>query len=359
MTVFWIARGGGKTDTYGAIGAALALLLCRSYLLGRLITASAVINATLWQRREDRAERRAERAHARRVPGSAAPQVTLRPLDRVRAEHRLAQEGHRWPSRAKQLTRHKRITARGPAKLPLWRRIIVSVLVVLVCVLAPISVLGVWVRNTVLHTDQYVDTMAPLASDLRCEDAISTRVTNTLVEETNLEDRIAAALPTRAKRLAPVILGGAEQIVHGDPQDRAVDDPALDALVFQSERASDLPNPAIGDDDRHLVVTNYRSFTASDVYLIDRGEERRSRVAAPDPGHPLRGLVVGLDKPIVLFSSEDLRKVQGGTSLLNDLGNYLPFVVLALLVAAILLSGTDAARSSVPRSGSPLRWRCC
>ena len=46
-----------------------------------------------------------------------------------------------------------------------------------------------------------------------------------------------------------------------------------------------------------------------------------------------------LDKPIVLFSSEDLRKVQGGTDLLNDLGNYLPFVVLALFVVAILLSG--------------------
>ena len=75
VTVFWIAREvESKTDTYGAIGAALALLLW-SYLLGRLITASAVINATLWQRREDRAERRAERVrmHAG-SQGQAAPQ---------------------------------------------------------------------------------------------------------------------------------------------------------------------------------------------------------------------------------------------------------------------------------------------
>jgi uncharacterized BrkB/YihY/UPF0761 family membrane protein len=62
VTVYWIAHQvESKTDTYGAIGAALALLLW-SYLLGRLITASAVVNASLWQRRQDRAARRAERA---------------------------------------------------------------------------------------------------------------------------------------------------------------------------------------------------------------------------------------------------------------------------------------------------------
>jgi uncharacterized BrkB/YihY/UPF0761 family membrane protein len=61
VTVFWIAHEvESKTDTYGAIGAALALLLW-SYLLGRLITASAVINASLWERRQDRAARRAAR----------------------------------------------------------------------------------------------------------------------------------------------------------------------------------------------------------------------------------------------------------------------------------------------------------
>jgi uncharacterized BrkB/YihY/UPF0761 family membrane protein len=62
ITVVWIAHElESKTDTYGAIGAALALLLW-SYLLGRLITASAVVNASLWQRREERRERRAARA---------------------------------------------------------------------------------------------------------------------------------------------------------------------------------------------------------------------------------------------------------------------------------------------------------
>ena len=63
VTVYWIAHEiESKTDTYGAIGAALAILLW-AYFLGRLITASAVVNASLWQRRKERAERRAARVH--------------------------------------------------------------------------------------------------------------------------------------------------------------------------------------------------------------------------------------------------------------------------------------------------------
>jgi uncharacterized BrkB/YihY/UPF0761 family membrane protein len=54
VTVYWIAREvGNKSDLYGTIGTALALLLW-SYLLGRLITVAAVVNATLWRRQQQR-----------------------------------------------------------------------------------------------------------------------------------------------------------------------------------------------------------------------------------------------------------------------------------------------------------------
>jgi uncharacterized BrkB/YihY/UPF0761 family membrane protein len=59
ITVYWIANQiEHKTDTYGAIGFALALLLW-AYLLGRLITSAAVVNETLWARDVER-----RRAHA-------------------------------------------------------------------------------------------------------------------------------------------------------------------------------------------------------------------------------------------------------------------------------------------------------
>ena len=54
VTVYWIANQvEHKTDTYGALGFALALLLW-AYLLGRLITSAAVVNETLWTRYQRR-----------------------------------------------------------------------------------------------------------------------------------------------------------------------------------------------------------------------------------------------------------------------------------------------------------------
>jgi uncharacterized BrkB/YihY/UPF0761 family membrane protein len=48
FTVYWIAREvSSKSDTYGALGTSLALLFW-AYLLGRLIVASANLNATRW-----------------------------------------------------------------------------------------------------------------------------------------------------------------------------------------------------------------------------------------------------------------------------------------------------------------------
>jgi uncharacterized BrkB/YihY/UPF0761 family membrane protein len=51
FTVLWISHSlASKTETYGAIGAALALLLW-AFVLGRILTLSAVLNAAIWYRK--------------------------------------------------------------------------------------------------------------------------------------------------------------------------------------------------------------------------------------------------------------------------------------------------------------------
>ena len=55
--------------------------------------------------------------------------------------------------------------------VPRWRRILCGVLVVLGCVLAPLSIHSVWIYNTLLNTDQYVATVGPLAKNPEVQDA--------------------------------------------------------------------------------------------------------------------------------------------------------------------------------------------
>jgi uncharacterized BrkB/YihY/UPF0761 family membrane protein len=66
ITVYWIAHQvESKTETYGAIGFAIALLLW-AYLVGRLITTAAVVNESLWTRHQEHL--------ASRRPGGATRQ---------------------------------------------------------------------------------------------------------------------------------------------------------------------------------------------------------------------------------------------------------------------------------------------
>lgn len=73
-------------------------------------------------------------------------------------------------------------------------------------------------------------------------------------------------------------------------------DPGADPMVFQSDTGTDFPTPEVGDADRYLLLTNFRGWTASDLWLLDRGEAPAQRVDAPDSSHPLQALTKGRDK---------------------------------------------------------------
>ena len=359
ITVYWIAREvESKTDTYGAIGAALALLLW-AYLLGRLITASAVINASLWQRREDRAERRAARARMHRAsPGPEGPPgLHSGGSTRVRAEHccRAGREPMVEPSRGVEPTTEPDAAVRP--KLPRWRRILVGVLVVLVCLLVPISVVGVWVRNTILHTDQFVDTLAPLADDPAVDQAIAARVTNTLIEATDLEAQIADRLPDRAKAAAPFIAGGAETVVR-DATLRIVESDRFDSLWESMLRRAHTQVVAVlqGEGTDNITTKNGQVVVRLGP-VVDRVAKALSNTGISffDDIDATR-----VNRQIVLFQSEDLRKGQGAVDLLDKVANYLPFVALVLpRDRAVALRVIVGARSCGPRSASRWGWRCC
>ncbi|MFK7987891.1 MAG: prolyl oligopeptidase family protein [Sandaracinaceae bacterium] len=76
-------------------------------------------------------------------------------------------------------------------------------------------------------------------------------------------------------------------------------DQGEDTLVFAPAEGTDFPSADVSDDDRWLVVNNYRGWSASDVRLFDRGEDA-SRIA-PDEAHPFVEVVTGQEH---LYSGE-------------------------------------------------------
>jgi len=90
-------------------------------------------------------------------------------------------------------------TAKGT--VPRWRRVLCAVLVVLGCVFVPLSIHAVWIHNTLLNTDQYVSTVGPLAGNADVQNALAARISNTVVNSSDVEARIKGALPPKVASL--------------------------------------------------------------------------------------------------------------------------------------------------------------
>jgi hypothetical protein len=221
--------------------------------------------------------------------------------------------------------------AAPPHKLPLWRRILVGALVVIVCVLAPISIVGVWVRNTILHTDQYVDTMAPLANNPDVQQAVANRVATAVGESKDIESQVRDLLPTRAQRLAPVIMGGVEEAVRAATL-RLVESDQFETLWREmNRRAHTRVIGLLKGKGSGALETKNGEITLSTAPILDRVKSQISLLSNVDTS--------SLDTTVVLFKSKSLKQAQGAVSLLDRVANILPFVLLALLAIAIALSG--------------------
>ena len=235
-------------------------------------------------------------------------------------------------------------TATAPkTKLPRWRRILVGFLVVLGCILAPLSVLSIWTKTTLLDTDRYVSTVAPLSENPDVEQALANRITNAIVQNTDLESTIKDALPSKAAFAAPAIASGVEQYVH-----------AAALKLVQSDQFDKLWRDANARAHPQIVALlegkDTKRFGTKDgeITLTLGPIAEKVQAVLAKAGVDVFTSSSGSAPQIVLFSSSDLKSAQGITDLLQKSAWVLPFLTVLAFAVAIALSGNR--RRTVLRS---------
>ena len=222
----------------------------------------------------------------------------------------------------------------GGPKAPRWRRIVGAVLVVVGCLLVPLSLSAVWVRNTLLDTDNYVSTVGPLASDSSVQHAIANRVTDALFSNVDVEKKVADALPARADFLAAPVATGIETAVNTATL-RLAESDRFETLWKNANRRvhEAVVNVLTGGGSR--VSTKNGTVAINTAQIVDNVKQKLDA----------RGITifdnvkVPPDKEqLVIVQSDDLTKVQGLVDLLQTLAWVLPFVALACFAGAIALS---------------------
>ena len=87
-----------------------------------------------------------------------------------------------------------------------WRSVVATLLIVIGCILAPLSVVAVWTKNLVTDTDRYVTTVAPLASDPAIQSAIADKVTAEIFTHLDVAGITNQAVDALAERGLPPLV---------------------------------------------------------------------------------------------------------------------------------------------------------
>jgi len=216
------------------------------------------------------------------------------------------------------------------------RRVFVAILVVLGCILAPLSVLSVWMKTVLLDTDSYVATVAPLAHDSNVQNAVANRVTNTLVANNNVEQRIVDRLPAKAKFIGPKIEGALSSAVHDVALQIVKSDQFAKLWKEANRRAhTQIVNLLEGKSPRDAIQTKNGEIVL-DVGTI--AEKVNSALQQHGIDAFSTAAQNASSKQVVLVQSVWLKRSQNATNLLQELAIVLPILTLLCFAVAIWLS---------------------
>jgi hypothetical protein len=226
------------------------------------------------------------------------------------------------------------MTAESTPHHPRWKRIVATVLIVISCMLAPLTVAAIWVRNQVLDTDRYVETVTPLASNPAIIEAAAANITQTLFEHVNVEKQAREALPKRAKFLAgPLSVG-----IRGFTEQAAVR--ILESDVFEkiwvdaNRLAHNQVESALTGGGKIISTRNGRVTLDLTAVISQVRSLLQDRGITIFDSIPINQLALKFE----LFDAAQLGDAQRGVKLLNTLAWVLPFVVFGLLGVAVWLS---------------------
>ncbi len=226
------------------------------------------------------------------------------------------------------------------------RTALALVLIVLACVLAPLSVVSVWARGEVSDTDRYVATVAPLASDPAVRSAVSNRVTEqvlqyvdiggltdeaitTLSQNRDLTQRQQAALTA----LAGPLNSGIESFIRDKVAQIIASDAFEAAWVQANTRAHSQVNAALSGDDSGAV-----SLQEGQIVLNVGDIVAQVKQQLVDRGFTVAQNIPTVDAQIVVYQSDQIASVQLAYSALNAMGFWLPFIAVAIAVAGVVVA---------------------
>jgi len=224
-----------------------------------------------------------------------------------------------------------------------WRTPVSALLIVIGCILAPLSVIGVWTANQVSDTNRYIANIEPLIHDPAIQNALTDKVTIAITSRLNVSGRATQAadvltskgLPrvgTLLKTFAPTLAGAINSYVHNAVHKLVTSPGFARAWVQVNTVAHQTLVQALSGQGGAVTVSNGQVTIDLAPFIAVVKEDLAHR------GFTLVNSLPPIHPTIALFSSKTLVQAQTLYRLINDLKIVLPIAALVLIAAGVYIA---------------------
>jgi hypothetical protein len=225
-----------------------------------------------------------------------------------------------------------------------WRAPVATLLIVLGCVLAPLSVIGVWSANQVSNTNRYIENIEPLIHNPAIQNSLADNITNQITSHLNITgytNQAAALLTSKGlnrvgtllQSFGPSIASAVSGYIHGQVL-KLVSSPQFASTWIQVNTVAhaEMVKALSGQGGGAVKVSNGQVVIDLAPFI---NVVKQALVAR---GFTLINSLPPIHPTLALFSSRDLTKAQTLYRLINDLKIVLPILALLLIAVGVYLA---------------------
>jgi len=224
-----------------------------------------------------------------------------------------------------------------------WRAPVAALLIVIGCILAPVSVVAVWTANQVSDTSRYIANIEPLIHEPAVQNALTDKVTTAITSHLNVTGyatQAAALLTSKGlprvgtllRTFAPAISSAVTGFIHSTVHKVVTSPQFANAWIQVNTVAHEQLVKALSGQGGSITVSNGQVTIdlAPFIAIVKQDLAKRgfTLVNSLPPIHPT----------LALFSSRTLVQAQTLYRLINDLKIVLPILSLLLIGAGVYIA---------------------
>jgi hypothetical protein len=224
-----------------------------------------------------------------------------------------------------------------------WRAPVSALLIVIGCVLAPLSVVGVWTANQVSDTSRYIANIEPLIHEPAVQNALTDKITTQITTHLNVAgytNQAATLLTSKGlprvgtllKTFGPAISSAVTGFVHNTVHKIVTSDRFANTWIQVNTVAHQTLVQALSGQGGAIAVSNGQVTIDLAPFIAIVKENLAAR------GFTLVNSLPPIHPTLALFSSKTLVQAQTLYRVINDLKIVLPILSLVLIAAGVYIA---------------------